>query len=161
MIIWDVRQRDTCLRFEGHQQEICGLKWSWDNGLLATGGNDNLVFVWEPRMGKHIGKLAEHTAAVKALAWSPHKTSLLATGGGSTDKSIKLWSTAEMNCVQSCETGSQVCNMIFSSSTNELVTTHGYSLNSIMVWNARTMQKLATLEGHSYRVLYLAKSPDE
>lgn len=66
-----------------------------------------------------------------------------------------------MNCVQSCETGSQVCNMIFSSSTNELVTTHGYSLNSIMVWNARTMQKLATLEGHSYRVLYLAKSPDE
>lgn len=94
MIIWDVRQRDTCLRFEGHQQEICGLKWSWDNGLLATGGNDNLVFIWEPRMGKYIGKLAEHTAAVKALAWSPHKTSLLATGGGSTDKSIKLWSTA-------------------------------------------------------------------
>jgi WD40 repeat protein len=44
-------------------------------------------------MNKYIGKLTEHTAAVKALAWSPHKNSLLATGGGSTDKTIKLWDT--------------------------------------------------------------------
>lgn len=111
-------------------------------------------------MGKYLGRLNEHTAAVKALAWSPHKSNLLATGGGSTDKTVKLWNTTEMSCLKSCDTGSQVCNMIFSSSTNELVTSHGYSLNSIMVWNARTMQKLATLEGHSYRVLYMAKSPD-
>lgn len=46
MIIWDVRQRDCCQRFEGHSQEICGLKWSWDNNLIATGGNDNVVMVW-------------------------------------------------------------------------------------------------------------------
>ena len=129
--------------------------------MLASGGNDNLVFVWEPRVGRYIGKLTEHTAAVKALAWSPHKSNLLATGGGSTDKTVKLWNTAEMTCVKSADTGSQVCNMLFSTSTNELVTTHGYSLNSIMVWNARNMQPLATLCGHSYRVLYLAKSPDE
>jgi len=61
---------------------------------LASGGNDNLIFVWEQRMGKHIGKLTDHTAAVKALAWSPHKNSLLATGGGSTDKTIKQWDIA-------------------------------------------------------------------
>jgi cell division cycle 20-like protein 1 (cofactor of APC complex) len=96
-------------------------------------------------MGKAVGKLSEHTAAVKALAWSPHKSSLLATGGGSTDKSIKFWNTSDMTSLHSTDSGSQVCNMLFSSSTNELVTTHGYSLNSIMVWNARTMQKMATL----------------
>lgn len=66
-----------------------------------------------------------------------------------------------MSCIKNTDSGSQVCNMLFSSTTNELVTTHGFSLNSIMVWNARSMQKLATLEGHSYRVLYIAKSPDE
>jgi cell division cycle 20-like protein 1 (cofactor of APC complex) len=112
-------------------------------------------------MSKYIGKITDHSAAVKALAWSPHKNSLLATGGGSTDKSIKLWNTSEMTCLKSSDTGSQVCNMIFSTSTNELVSTHGYSLNSIMVWNTKKMQRIATLEGHSYRVLYLAKSPDE
>jgi cell division cycle 20-like protein 1 (cofactor of APC complex) len=112
-------------------------------------------------MNKQIGKLAEHTAAVKALAWSPHKSSLLATGGGSTDKTIKLWDTNEMICTKTIETGSQVCNMLFSSTTDELVSTHGYSLNSIVVWKTKTMEKLTTLNGHTYRVLYLARSPDE
>lgn len=51
-------------------------------------------------MNKALVKLSEHTAAVKALAWSPHKTSLLATGGGSTDKTIKLWDINEMACTK-------------------------------------------------------------
>lgn len=51
-------------------------------------------------MGNAIGKFTEHTAAVKALAWSSHKNSLLATGGGSTDKTIKLWDTNEMICTK-------------------------------------------------------------
>ena len=145
MIIWDIRQRETCIRYEGHTQEICGLKWSWDGSMLASGGNDNLVFIWQPRMGKYIGKISQHTAAVKALAWSPHKSNLLATGGGSTDKSIRMWNTVDMSCQNFIDSGSQVCNMVFSTSTNELVTSHGYSLNSIMVWNARNMNKMATL----------------
>jgi len=49
---------------------------------------------------------------------------------------------------------------MFSKTTDELVTTHGYSLNQIIVWKHQTMEKIATLTGHSYRVLYLAMSPD-
>jgi hypothetical protein len=30
-------------RLEGHKQEVCGLKWSFDNASLASGGNDNKV----------------------------------------------------------------------------------------------------------------------
>jgi cell division cycle 20-like protein 1 (cofactor of APC complex) len=48
---------------------------------------------------------------------------------------------------------------MFSKSTNEIVSTHGYSLNQIIVWKYPTMKKIATLTGHSYRVLYLAMSP--
>lgn len=51
--------------------------------------------------------------------------------------------------------------MIFSNTTDELVSTHGYSLNSIVVWKTKTMEKLTTLNGHTFRVLYLAKSPDD
>lgn len=65
-----------------------------------------------------------------------------------------------MEPLQSIETGSQVCNLIFSKNVNELVSTHGYSQNQINVWQYPTMKKLASLTGHSYRVLYLAASPD-
>jgi len=42
---------------------------------------------------------------------------------------------------------------------NELVSTHGYSENAVVVWKYPSMKKLATLTGHSMRVLYLAMSP--
>jgi len=58
------------------------------------------------------------------------------------------------------DTGSQVCNLMFSKNCNELVSTHGYSQNQINVWKYPTMKKLAVLTGHTYRVLYLSMSPD-
>jgi WD40 repeat protein len=56
--------------------------------------------------------------------------------------------------------GSQVCNLLWSKNANELVSTHGYSQNQIVVWKYPSMSKLATLTGHTLRVLYLAVSPD-
>lgn len=49
---------------------------------------------------------------------------------------------------------------MFSKTEDELVSTHGYSENAIVVWKHTTMRKLATLTGHNLRVLYLAMSPD-
>ena len=30
----------------GHEQEVCGLKWSPSGTQLASGGNDNLLHIW-------------------------------------------------------------------------------------------------------------------
>lgn len=35
-------------RLQGHRQEVCGLKWSTDHQLLASGGNDNTVQLLSP-----------------------------------------------------------------------------------------------------------------
>ena len=32
--------------YEGHEQEVCGLKWNPEGTQLASGGNDNLLLVW-------------------------------------------------------------------------------------------------------------------
>ncbi len=40
------------------------------------------------------------------------------------------------------------------------VSTHGYSQNQILVWKYPSLSQVAKLTGHSYRVLYLAMSPD-
>ena len=53
-----------------------------------------------------------------------------------------------------------MCNLLFSKNNNEIVSTHGYSDNAIVVWKYPSMKKVTTLTGHSYRVLYLAMSPD-
>ena len=143
-----------------HKQEIWGLKWSYDKQYLASGGNDNKLWLWSISNSKApIGKFASHQAAVKALAWSPHQHGLLASGGGTADRWIKFWNALSLKEVNSVETWSQVCNLIFSKNVNKLVSTHGYSQNQIIVWKYPAMSKVVTLTGHTQRVLYLAMSP--
>ncbi|XP_078442432.1 B-type cell cycle switch protein ccs52A-like isoform X2 [Wolffia australiana] len=157
----DIRaQEDFLCKLSGHKSEVCGLKWSYDNRELASGGNDNRLFVWNHHSTQPVQKYCEHTAAVKAIAWSPHLHGLLASGGGTADRCIRFWNTttnAHLSCV---DTGSQVCNLVWSKNVNELVSTHGYSQNQIIVWRYPSMSKIATLIGHTLRVLYLAISPD-
>lgn len=57
----------------GHKSEVCGLVWRVDGELLASGGNDNIVNIWDGRLGD-VGEGArgsakytkrKHVAAVK------------------------------------------------------------------------------------------------
>ncbi|KDP44936.1 hypothetical protein JCGZ_01436 [Jatropha curcas] len=151
---------DFVSKLVGHKSEVCGLKWSHDDRELASGGNDNQLLVWNQHSSQPILKLTEHTAAVKAIAWSPHQSGLLASGGGTADRCIRFWNTTNGHQLNHVDTGSQVCNLAWSKNVNELVSTHGYSQNQIMVWKYPSLTKVATLTGHSLRVLYLAMSPD-
>eukprot|EP01038_Epipyxis_sp_PR26KG_P016341 gene16341-22265_t len=156
---------DPCVVRElcAHKQEVCGLKWSFDEKMLASGGNDNKLFVWESQQGRSTEPLCrfeDHTAAVKAVAWSPHQHGLIASGGGTADRHIRFWNANTGLALHKIDTGSQVCNLMWSKNVNEIVSTHGYSLNQIIVWKYPSMQKIATLTGHTLRVLYLAMSPD-
>ncbi|XP_063976982.1 fizzy-related protein homolog isoform X1 [Diachasmimorpha longicaudata] len=147
-------------RLGAHRQEVCGLKWSPDNQYLASGGNDNRLYVWNLHSLSPVQTYTEHLAAVKAIAWSPHHHGLLASGGGTADRCIRFWNTLTGQPMQCVDTGSQVCNLAWSKHSSELVSTHGYSQNQILVWKYPSLTQVAKLTGHSYRVLYLAMSPD-
>jgi cell division cycle 20-like protein 1 (cofactor of APC complex) len=138
---------------------VCGLKWSFDGNQLASGGNDNKLMIWSSLSNVPISKFNQHSAAVKALAWSPHTHGVLASGGGSADRTIKFWNTLDGTMLDSIDTGSQVCNLMFSKTTKELVSTHGYSNNEIIVWKYPSLEKVTTLTGHTSRVLFLAMNP--
>ncbi|KAH0612985.1 uncharacterized protein H6S33_009365 [Morchella sextelata] len=157
----DVRAPDQHIaKLVGHKQEVCGLKWNCEDGQLASGGNDNKLFVWDKLSEQPLYKFTEHTAAVKAIAWSPHQHGTLASGGGTADRRIKFWNTLTGQPISEIDTGSQVCNLAWSKNSNEIVSTHGYSENQIVVWKYPSMTQVVSLTGHTYRVLYLAMSPD-
>ncbi|CAG9467651.1 unnamed protein product [Pedinophyceae sp. YPF-701] len=160
--MYDVRASTPITsRLTAHTSEVCGLAFADEDGRLASGGNDNMVYVWDQaRPEAPQLRLGDHTAAVKAIVWSPHQQGLLASGGGTADKTIKFWSTSTGTCVNSINTGSQVCNLVWSRTCKEIVSTHGYSENNIVVWRYPSMSQVVTLPGHDQRVLYLAMSPD-
>lgn len=157
----DVRSPDQYLRrLSGHKQEVCGLKWNTEDGQLASGGNDNKLMVWDKLNETPLYRFSDHCAAVKAIAWSPHQHHLLASGGGTADRTIKFWNTSTGSLVKEVDTGSQVCNLSWSKNSDEIISTHGYSQNQIVIWKYPRMEQVVSLTGHTFRVLYLAMSPD-
>lgn len=163
----DVRVREHIVEtYRGHQQEVCGLKWSASGQQLASGGNDNLLFIWDRSMASSnsptqwLHRLEDHTAAVKALAWCPFQGNLLASGGGGGDQCIKFWNTHTGACLNSVNTGSQVCSLLWSKHERELLSSHGFTQNQLTLWKYPSMVKMAELTGHTSRVLFMAQSPD-
>jgi len=111
----------------------------------------------------------------KGIDWSPFTPGLLVTGGGTQDKHIRFWDISNPSSLPSSTnegsvgvgsfhtvyTGSQVVNVRWSLlSPNELISTHGYSQNQIIVWAYPWMKEISILTGHTQRVLYLTLSPD-
>jgi cell division cycle protein 20 (cofactor of APC complex) len=157
----DVRAREHVVgRLRGHEQEVCGLKWSPGGGQLASGGNDNLLLVWDAAGGRPAHRLTAHQAAVKALAWCPFQSNLLASGGGTADRTIRFWNTSTGACLNSIDTGSQVCALQWNRHEREILSSHGYARNQLCLWRYPTLTKAAELTGHTARVLHMAQSPD-
>jgi len=157
----DTRCGMTTSIFQGHEEEICGLDWSRDGSQLASGGNDNICCVWD-KGGTTDPKFTfrQHTAAVKALAWCPFQTNLLATGGGTADRHIRFFNTTSGQCLNAVDTKSQVCSLVWSKHSKELLSAHGFSQNQLTVWKYPHMTQIANLTGHTSRVLHTAISPD-
>ena len=148
------------LKYIGHTKEICGMKWSLDDKKLASGGDDNKLFIWDIRKEESEKKLNSHTSAIKALDWSTYRFGYLLSGGGTQDMTLKLWNINNMTLIDSINTSSQICNIVFSKISHEFITTHGFKNNFIHVWDSKKLNIKATLKGHKQRVIYMALGPD-
>jgi cell division cycle protein 20 (cofactor of APC complex) len=164
--------------YKAHQQEVCGLKWNEEGTTLASGGNENYLCIWDatmsaPQRHRRNGYattevaprllLKQHKAAVKALDWCPFHRGLLASGGGTADRTIKLWNSNSGAMLNSLDTGSQVCSLVWSKHQRELCSAHGFSENQLILWkygSGSSLTKVKELPGHTSRVLSLACSPD-
>ncbi|GAM83083.1 hypothetical protein ANO11243_010690 [Dothideomycetidae sp. 11243] len=144
-----------------HTSEVCGLEWRADGAQLATGGNDNLVSIWDARsLNAPKFQKTNHKAAIKALAWCPWQSNLLATGGGSHDRMIHFWNTTSGARVNSIDTDSQVTSLRWSTSYKEIVSSSGFPDNSLSIWSYPTLVKNVEIPAHESRVLHSTLSPD-
>lgn len=174
----DVRSANHVIsNYIGHTQEVCGLEWNEDGTSLASGGNENYLCIWDATMSSRRSSnnrgdmtstsresprltLTQHQAAVKALAWCPFHRGQLASGGGTADRTIKFWNSNSGAVLNSVDTGSQVCSLLWSKHNKELCSSHGFSENQLILWRYPNMTKIQEFKGHTARVLHMEQSPD-
>lgn len=156
-----MRMKRPLFSYRWHIGEVCGLRWNRGGSQLVSGGDDNQVCIWDIRKGNEPNWcIRDFNGAVKAIDWSPSDPSLFVTGGGSTDRRIKIWTTKTNSCLDIVDTGSQICSIIWSKICNQIISSHGFIENDIIIWKYPKLIKSSVFKGHSLRVLHTAISPD-
>jgi WD40 repeat protein len=135
-------------------------------GKVASGSNDNSIWVWDVGAGTHERTLAGHTKAVFAVVACGRRLI-----SASQDNTVKVWSMATWACTQTVQVypkGSvqYICSLAVSGST--LVGGSGSDLPSrtevyeARVWDLETLEPLHTLRHPAGRRTWgLASDGDE
>src|SRR2546430_846933 len=92
---------------------------------------------------------------LKGVHRSP--VNLLASGGVESDKRIKFWNSNTGSCLNSVDTGSEVSSLQWNKHERELLSSHGFTDNQLILWKYPSMAKMAELTGHMSRVLFVAQ----
>jgi len=124
--------------------------FSPDSALLATGGGDKAVKIWEVATGKLVRTLTGHAglrgwnSSVLAVAFSP-SGELLASGGE--DKTARVWevSTGTLVCTFDKCAGAGVGAVTFSPDGRLLVTAEGYK--TVRIRETSTWKVVRTFTG--------------
>ncbi|CAG9464170.1 unnamed protein product [Pedinophyceae sp. YPF-701] len=73
----------------GHGGDVKTCDWHPTKALIASGGKDGLVKLWDPRCGQAVGSLHAHRATVGSVRWNPSSADMLASGGK--DRTVRVW----------------------------------------------------------------------
>ena len=158
----DPRECKPIVFKDDNTENTCCVKFNSDGSKFATSGNDARVNIWDIRNFKEpYITYSEHSATVRAIQWSPICDKLILTGGGSSDRMIRMWNVENGQTVNFVDTGSQVCNLYWHSKSHEILSTHGYSQNHLALWKATDLTPIDQFFVHKERVLFMAVSSDQ
>ncbi len=141
--------------FTNALSENYSVVWSSDGEVLATGGGDGLVTLWNTESGKRLKTFAGHTNWVRGVAFSTTNDLLVSC---SADKTIRLWDIQTGQCLKTLQghTG-QVTSVAFSPDRQVIVSSSADK--TLRVWSVETGECLHILEGHTDWVRALTISP--
>ena len=158
--LWDIRSHTQTTLNSKHRDRVVGLDAK--DYLVCSGDNENLVQVWDyRRLKRPLFTIKKHKSAIRAIAFCPWQSNLLATGGASGDNRILVHDTMTGNLITEAFVGKQVCALQWSHCYQELLSGQaGKHQMTIWQYEKQHLTLVNNIEGHKYRTLHLATSPD-
>lgn len=150
-----------CVRtLEAHTSMVHSVTISPDGKIIASGGSDKTIKLWELQSGKLLRQLGRwfsgHSGIVDTLAFS-HDGEILASG--SWDETIKLWSVSTGKQISHLK-GHNSCVNSLAFNPNDQILASSSVDSRIKLWQVIDSKEVSNFTGHSDSVSSIAWSPD-
>ncbi|KAJ5987971.1 hypothetical protein N7481_003181 [Penicillium waksmanii] len=131
---------------KAHLRGVSTVQFSPDCSMIASGGSDAVIKVWETLTGKLIYTFEGHLAGISTLAWSPDGEWI---ASGSDDKTIRFWNvkTGRAHTKPFVGHHNYVYQIAFAPKGNILVS--GSYDEAVFLWDVRRASVMRSLPAHS------------
>lgn len=177
---WKDQEQQIDFLYEEPHGDILSAAVSPDAKIVATGGDDKKVYLWDRATQKLVNTLSGHIGPIINLAFSPSGPHLVSTGGteceskekdgvvyaypledGQIDKTARVWYIETGAEIATLTHLSSVKTIVFSPDSTYLATAsevNAQSCDTVHLWDTKRWQKIMTFE--TVRVESLSFSAD-
>ncbi|MEG5034415.1 serine/threonine-protein kinase [Microcoleus sp. AT3-D2] len=156
--IWNVRtgRLVQTLNSVHSKKSVKTLAVSPDSSILASGGDDNNVILWDLKTGRRMRTIAAHKATVNEIAFSRDGQTL---ASGSDDKTVRLWNVRTGSRLRTLSGHAGGVNAIALSRDGKTLAS-GSEDKTVRLWNLGTGEVRRIITGHRGPVTAVAFSPN-
>ncbi len=137
----------------GDAYKVC---LSPDDRLLAKGGSDGKIAVWEVQSGHYLLNIPAHEGNVVGLVFTHDSQALISS---SFDRKIAIWDVASGACLRSWQLATTTYRITLSHDGTILATSS--NSGDVLLWDIATGKQVATLSGHSLTAVDVAFHPND
>ena len=145
------------LETKHHRWAAVSMAVSPDGSLVATGGYDGIVHIWEPATGKFVRALVGHESYVYGLAWSPDGHYL--ASAGSFDATARIWNPRTGQLIRILTGHKEYTTTVAFSGDGKTLAVGGGTSGFVTFWDLNTLKKQSTIE-NGVPIYHISWSPD-
>jgi WD40 repeat protein/tRNA A-37 threonylcarbamoyl transferase component Bud32 len=142
-------------RLRGHDGPVTAVAFSPDDRLLASGGADNAILLWDTRDGRLVRRLSGHAGKVTDVAFSADGTRL---ASASADGTTRIWSAPDGKPLLTLRGHEAAVHAVAFAGPDRVVSAS--EDKTVRVWNAASGETTLVFTAHTQPVLSLAVTAD-
>ncbi|XP_019866738.2 periodic tryptophan protein 2 homolog isoform X2 [Aethina tumida] len=146
LLVWEWQSETYVMKQQGHSNNMSCVAYSPDGQLLATGGEDGKVKLWNVYSGFCFVTFTEHSNAISAITFSQTRKFVVSA---SVDGSVRAYDVIRYRNFKTFTSPRPVqFSCVAVDSSGEFVAAGGQDVFEIYLWSVKTGRLLEILAGH-------------